>query len=147
MKTALIIIAVIAIGTLVIGGLTHRYWTPEKRAEFLAKIVTKKLDLNEEQQAKFNTLKEQILSARLEMRNKHEADFSTIKELLAQPKFDQQRANEMINGHIQDISSRTPEIVSAAGEFWDSLSPEQQAKLNAKLDKLHSCHKHRRFCC
>ena len=141
MKIALIVIAVIAVGVLVVKGISHRYWTPEKKAERLTQVMTKKLDLNEEQKAKLDVLKEQVLAAKSEMKSSREKDLSTVQELLSQPKFDQQRAQGVINGHIQNLSTRSPEIVAALGEFWDSLNPDQQAKVKTKLEKLQSCKK------
>lgn len=143
MKIALIIIAIVAIGALVFGVCVHRYSTPEKRAEHITKSITKKLGLNETQQAKLNSLKEEILSSRQAMKTNREAGFSTLRELLSQPHFDQERANTALDNHLQTISSRTPDVISAVGNFWDSLNPEQQATVKAKMEKFQSCRSRR----
>ena len=139
MKTALIIIAVISVGALVIGSIAHRYWTPEKKAEKVVHVITKKLDLNEIQKAKLNNIREQLLAARQEMRKNREAGFKDLQSLLSHSKLDQDRANSLISGHIGEFSSRSPKLVSAVGDFWDSLDVDQQAKVKTKLEKLHSC--------
>ena len=139
MKIALIIIAIVAIGALVFGICIHRYSTPEKRAERITQSITKKLDLNETQKASLNTLKEEILSTRQAMKSNRETDVSILRELLSQPRFDQERANTVVDSHIQEISSRTPGVISAVADFWDSLDPEQQAMIKTKMEKFQSC--------
>lgn len=139
MKIALIIIAIVTIGALVFGICIHRYSTPEKRAERITQSITKKLDLNEMQKTSLNTLKEEILSTRQAMKSNREADFSILRGLLSQPRFDQERANTVVDSHIQEISSRTPGVISAVADFWDSLGPEQQAIVKTKMEKFQSC--------
>lgn len=139
MKIALIIIAIVVIGALVFGVCVHRYSTPEKRAERITQSITKKLDLNEAQKTSLNSLKEEILSTRQAMKSNREADVSILRELLSQARFDQERANTIADSHIQEISSRAPDIISAAADFWDSLNPEQQATVKTKMEKFQSC--------
>lgn len=135
MKIALVLISILAIGALVIGGCVHRYKTPEKRAEHITQKITKKLDLNDEQIANLDLIKNEILAVRKELQTKREESRDTISDLLNAPKLDQDKAMTVVNEHVNGISSQAPRVIAALAGFWDSLDPEQQAKVREKMDK------------
>ncbi len=143
MKTVTIVISALAVGGLVLGGLSacsQRFKTPEGRADHIVKKITKKLELNETQVAKLDVLKNEILTVRKEMKGKKENTHKSLREILGQPKLDQTRVMSIFNGHVKDINKQAPRVVAALGGFWDSLTPEQQTKIREKMEKHMSRH-------
>jgi Spy/CpxP family protein refolding chaperone len=140
MKIALVLISFLAIGALVFGGCAHRYKTPEQRADHFTQKITKKLDLNDEQKARLNTLKDEIFTVRKEMQGNREMTRNIVRNLLNAPKLDQDKAVAIVNGHVKDINVQAPRVIAALGGFWDSLNPEQQAKVREKMEKHFEGH-------
>ncbi|MCG8488805.1 MAG: Spy/CpxP family protein refolding chaperone [Chromatiales bacterium] len=135
MKISLILISVFAMVTMVLGGCAHRFKTPEQRADHFVTIITKKLDLNDEQKANLNTLRDEMLAVREGLEDKRDEKRDIVQSLLAEPVLDQDKATTLINGHFNDISSQSPRIVAALANFWDSLTPKQQIKIREKVEK------------
>ena len=142
MKISLALISVLAIAALVLGGCAHRYKTPEQRADYYTEKIAKKLDLNDEQKVKLELIKGELLAVREEMQGKREEARNSVRDLLSAPVIDQDKARALVNGHVEDISAKTPGIIAALAGFWDSLTPEQQTKVREKLEK----HFERRGC-
>lgn len=108
----------------------------------------KKLDLNDEQKVKLDAIKDEMLAVREEMKGKREETRNTVNDLLSAPVFDQDMAVALVNGRVEDISAQSPRIIAALAGFWDSLNPEQQAKIREKLEKHfdhNGCWSHGRF--
>lgn len=140
MKIALVIISILAIVGLIVGGCAHRYKDPEKRAEYFSNKISKKLDLNADQKTKLDAVTKEFMAARTEMKGKKDATRSTLREVLNQPKFDQGKVMSVYKGHVSDMDTHAPRIIAAVGDFWDSLTPEQQAKAREKMEKHFERH-------
>lgn len=135
MKISLILISVLAMVTMTLGGCAHRFTTPEQRADHFVTIISKKLDLNEEQKANLDTLRDEVLAVREGLEDKREENRSIVRNLLGDPVLDQNKATALVNDHFDDLSSQSPRIVAALANFWDSLNPEQQSKIREKVEK------------
>jgi Spy/CpxP family protein refolding chaperone len=123
----------VLIGTLAACG-HHRYSdTPEKHLNYITDEVSKKLELNETQQAKLATLKSELLSITTQARAEHESIHNTLEELLTQPTLNQPRLVELITQKSTAINERAPAVVAALAGFYDTLTPEQQAKLREEI--------------
>ncbi len=140
MKIVLILISILAIGGLILGGCAHRYKDPEKRAEYFSNKISKKLELNAEQKTKLDAVTREFLAARKEMKSKKEKSRETLRNVLNQPRFDQDKVMSVYKDHVNDMNSHAPRIVAAVGGFWDSLTPEQQAKAREKMEKHFKRH-------
>jgi len=93
----------------------------------------KELNLSEAQTAKLNTVSETLRKGRETMRSKHNATRKAALALLDQPKLDRQRALGLVQQTTRDINDHAPEMITAMGEFYDSLTPPQQQKLREEL--------------
>ena len=64
--------------------------------------------------------------------------------MLKQPTLDRNKANTIVNQHIEIIHSRSPAIIDAIGNLYDSLDDAQRAELNEfiedKMDHHHGRH-------
>jgi Spy/CpxP family protein refolding chaperone len=120
----------------------HR--TPEKRAEWMTEKVSKELKLDDAQQARLKTLSDEMLSVRKQMRQEFGNDRNEVLSLLDQSKLDQAKLLGMVKEHTRTINEQAPKVVAALGDFYDSLSPEQQAEVR-KFIQEHREHHHRRW--
>jgi len=118
----------------------HR--SPEQRAEWMMEKVGKELKLDEAQQAKFKALSDDMLAVRKQMRHEFGGDRDQVLGLLDQPKLDQAKILGMVKEHTQTINQQAPKIVAALGDFYDSLSPEQQAEVREFVKEHHEHRRH-----
>lgn len=140
MKIILVLISILAVAGLILGGCAHRYKDPEKRAEYFSNKISKKLELNADQKIKLDAVTAEFMTARKEMKGKKDATRNTLREVLNQPKFDQGKVMSIYKDHVSDMNDHAPKIVAAVGDFWDSLTPEQQAKAREKMEKHFERH-------
>jgi len=97
-------------------------------AEFLDHIVhraSRKLDLNENQQALLATLLKQLQAQRAAMRS----GLPDLKTLLAGESFDRATATQMLDSRLDGLRAAGPGVINAAGDFFDSLDAEQKQAL------------------
>lgn len=114
-------------------GCWHR--TPEARAAWVVKRISSKLDLNKEQKAKLESIKDEILAKRKTWQSQ---GLSARNELLAQirsDKIDQAKVRDIVGESAQKKEMREFFIAKFA-EFHAVLTPAQRAKLAEIFDKV-----------
>ena len=52
-----------------------------------------------------------------------------VQSLVAGATFDRAKAKALVDAKTGAIQARSPEVIAAAADFYDSLKPEQQAKV------------------
>jgi hypothetical protein len=52
-----------------------------------------------------------------------------VEALVAGDKFDRARAQALVTEKTAAITGKSPEVIAAAGDFYDSLTPAQQTKV------------------
>ena len=121
----------------------HSDWhmTPEEKVEFVTDRVTKKLDLDSQQQQNFTSLAETLAGMMLDARATREQHVTEIGELLQDPSFNQARAMEMVQQKTQMINEKAPLVISSLAVFLDSLNVEQKQQLQDFI-KNHRHHRH-----
>jgi len=121
----------------------HSDWhmTPEEKVEFVTDRVTKKLDLDSQQQQNFTTLAETVAQIMLDARATKEQHVTEIGELLQDPSFNQARAMEMVQQKTLMINEKAPLVISSLAVFLDSLNAEQKQQLQDFV-KNHRHHRH-----
>ena len=109
----------------------HGDWgmTPQEKAEFVTDRVTKKLELNAEQQQKFAALTELVAGIVADARADRQAQIEEISGLLDEPSFNQSRALELVQQKTDLIDEKAPLVISSLAVFLDSLNAEQKDKL------------------
>jgi len=136
--------------TLVVGGLTacgsrgeHRHgggWSEERVTEMRGKAlerVSKTLELNEAQKQKLGVLADEMLAQRKALRGDSTDPRSEMKNLVAGDKFDRSRAQTLLDQKTQAVQAGGPRVIEAMADFYDSLTPTQQAQVREKMDKRH----------
>ena len=132
--------------TVALGGLTAcgsrgdhaRGWSDERITEMRGKViekVTSKLDLNEVQKQKLGVLTDEMLAARKAVKGDTTDPRADLKALIAADKLDRTKAQAMLDQKTQAVQGNGPKVLAAFGDFFDSLTPEQQKQVRDKLDK------------
>jgi protein CpxP len=133
-------IAGVIAACIVIGGCARRHFlskSPEKRAEFIVKRLTRTLDLTKEQVERLNTIKDEILARSRNFKSDRKALFNQAIALVKSDKLDKNALNNWISRREQIRNELKPFIVDKIIEFHDMLTPEQKNKLAEKMEKLH----------
>jgi Spy/CpxP family protein refolding chaperone len=52
-----------------------------------------------------------------------------VQALVAGEKFDRARAQALVSEKTAAVNAKSPEVIAALGDFYDSLNPTQQAKV------------------
>ena len=112
----------------------HHGWqtmSEEDAAKMKARIVDKvgsRLDLDDAQKAKLGVLADKLREQRnaLVAGGDPRAEFASV---IAGTTFDRARAKSLVDAKTGAIQTKSPEVIAALADFYDSLKPEQQAKV------------------
>ena len=127
--------------TIVLGGITacgHRvghhgmHASAEDQAKFRTKMVERvadNLELNADQKAKLGVLADKLQAQRAALQGKAANPRAEVEALVAGDKFDRARAQALVSEKTAAITTGSPEVIAAAGDFYDSLTPAQQTKV------------------
>lgn len=134
--------------TLIVGGLTacgsrgeHRHgggWSEERITEMRGKAIEKvseKLELNEAQKQKLGVLADEMLAQRKALRGDTANPRAEMQALIAGDKFDRARAQTLLEQKTQAVQAGGPRVIAAMADFYDSLTPAQQAQVREKMEK------------
>jgi Spy/CpxP family protein refolding chaperone len=133
--------------TVALGGLTacgHRYaherfatMTSEEQAQFRQRVVERvasRLELNAEQKTKLETLATRLHEQRVALRGAADPR-ADVRSLVAGEKFDRARAQALLSDKLAAVNTKSPELIAAFGDFYDSLTPAQQGKVREFLER------------
>lgn len=127
--------------SILFGGLaacSHRHngWSAnmgaEEAAQFRGKMldrVSSKLDLNEDQKKRLTALADKLHEQRAAMMGQSKDLRAELQALVAGDKFDKARAQTLVSEKTAAIQARSPEVIAALADFYDSLNPAQQQKV------------------
>lgn len=133
--------------TIVLGGLSacghrgehhERGWSEERVTEVRGKVierVSSKLELNAEQKQKLGVLADEMLAARKAVKGDSAAPREELKALIAGEKFDRSKAQQLMEQKTQAVQGSSPKVIEAMANFYDSLTPAQQAQVREVMDK------------
>ncbi len=127
--------------TIVLGGLSAcghqkegRGWqaNAEESAKFRGKMierVSSRLDLTAEQKTRLNVLADKLQEQRAALVGQTTDPRAEVQALVAGDKFDRTRAQNLVSGKTAALNTKSPEVIAAAADFYDSLNPAQQQKV------------------
>ncbi|MDT4864379.1 hypothetical protein FQZ97_991410 [compost metagenome] len=133
--------------TVVLGGLTacgtrghheHGPMSAEHMTEMRGKVierVTKKLDLNADQQQKLGVLADKLQAQRTAFIGQTTDPRAEVRALVAGDKFDRARALSLLDEKTRVVQVSSPEVINAMADFYDSLNPAQQAEVRERMQK------------
>ena len=120
----------------------HNDWgmSPEEKVEFVTERVTKKLELDRQQQENFTQLAQTVAQIMMDARSSRAQHFTEIEALLEEPSFNQSRALELVQQKTQMVNEKAPLLISSLAVFLDSLSAEQKQELQDFIEHRHKHH-------
>ena len=131
LKITLIVLGVL--GILGVAGMAwakhNGYCSTENRMQHVSERIGRKLDLNDDQQHRFESFIGTLRELRSEQKDRKRGVRQDVAELLSSPMLDRDRAFALIDERFRSIDGRKRTLVDAFADFSDSLEPEQRARL------------------
>jgi protein CpxP len=138
----------LAAGTLLAGGLAacghrHHEWSAaplsaEDATRWRARLIEragKELQLDDAQKAKLGLAFDRLRERRDALAGGIGDPRAELRAMLGGERFDRGRAQAWIDRSADALRGDAPQTVGALADFYDSLRPEQQARLREWLDK------------
>jgi Spy/CpxP family protein refolding chaperone len=135
--------------TALLGGVTacshashHRSGWQAMSEEDVAKTKTRivdkvgeKLELNADQKAKLGVLFDRLHEQRTALHRGGQLR-GEITALIKDNTFDRWHAQDLVNAELNAVRDKSPAVIAALGDFYDSLTPAQQQKLRDHLQRM-----------
>lgn len=105
--------------------------------EKMVERIASRLDLNADQKARLAALGDKLYEQRTALIGQTKNPRAEIQALVAGDKFDATRALALISEKTAVIQTKSPEVVAAIANFYDSLNPAQQQKVRDYMEGRH----------
>ena len=139
------IFAVFGVSVLVAGmtacGHRHHEFGAQLSAEEYSqkrdKIVSKaasKLDLNDDQKKRLASLGDKLYDQRTALIGQTKDPRAEMKALVTGDKFDTARAQSLVTEKTTALQTKSPEVIAALADFYNSLNPAQQQKVRDYME-------------
>lgn len=135
--------------SILVGGVTgcshqrHAFggsMNAEDHAHMRGKIIERvasKLDLTADQKQRLNVLADKLQEQRAALVGKTNDPRADMQALVAGEKFDRSRAQTLVTEKTAAVTSKSPEVITAMADFYDSLTPAQQTKVREAMQGRH----------
>ena len=119
------------------AGHTHGCWhgDPAQAKAHAVDFASRRLDLDEAQKGKLNTLADVLLAQRQALVADPANPRAELQKLIAGTAFDRTGASTLLQTKLGALQQAGPELINAVADFYDSLRPEQQARLRELLNR------------
>lgn len=141
-RTLIAVIGVAAIGSIAACSHGPRHcrgpMSDEQMGQMKQRVVeraTRELNLNTEQQGKLTALADTLAQQRKALRGTSESPQAALAPIIAGPKFDRAAAQALADAKVSAVQTGGPSVINAAGDFYDSLDAEQQAKVRTFMER------------
>jgi len=116
--------------------------TPEEKTERMVKHIAHELDLNDNQKAQLNKIKDEFLARRPEMVKNRDAGFAEGVALMKSDRVDEAKLAALREKALAGTNDMVGFLFAKFTEFHDLLTPEQRAKAAEMMTKYHEDHRH-----
>jgi Spy/CpxP family protein refolding chaperone len=99
--------------------------------------ISKSLDLDATQQARLQALSTQLHAQHDKLMASGTDPHERMKALMAGNTFDRAGAQALVDEKLAAVKAGSPALIAAAGDFFDSLRPEQQQKVRDFMAQHH----------
>jgi periplasmic protein CpxP/Spy len=135
-RTLVILAAIASIAVISCRGWKHK--SPEERAEWVTKKITKELELNEAQKQTLHTIKSDLLAKLEAQKSERDAQLQQFTALLRQDTIDKTKLNDLKKRHQQMRDKAEDIFLEKIAEFHKVLTPEQRNKSADLVQKYMS---------
>lgn len=135
--------------SLLVGGLAacshHRdgqgwHASAEDSARFRERMIDRvsdKLDLSAEQKQRLAVLADRLREQREALAGTGGNPRSQVQALVSGDKFDRAKAQALVGEKTAALNAKSPEVIAAAADFYDSLNTAQQQKVRDFMQRRH----------
>ena len=106
--------------------------SPEQYAQKRDKMVDRvagKLELTDDQKKRLSTLGDKMYQQRTAFMGTSKDPRTELKSLISGDKFDTDRAQALVTEKTTAVQGKSPEVIAAMADFYNSLNPAQQQKV------------------
>ena len=108
---------------------------PAAMKAHMVDFASRKLELDDLQKAKLNVLADQLQAQRAALVTDGSNPRAELQQLIAGPSFDRTKAGALLQSKLSAVQVKSPEVINAFGDFYDSLRADQQAKLREAMNR------------
>jgi Spy/CpxP family protein refolding chaperone len=105
----------------------------QKRDKMVNK-VSAKLDLTQDQQQRLAVLGDKLFAQRAALIGANGDPRSDMQALIAGDTFDASRAQALVNEKTAALMAKSPDVIAALANFYNSLNTVQQQKVRDYMD-------------
>lgn len=134
-KRALIVVAALVSVAAVTNCRPWKHRSPEERGEWMAKRITKELDLNDSQKQVLNKIKDEIVARMKAEKSDRGLQFKEMTGLLRADTIDNAKLTALRKRHQAQRESMEALFVEKALELHKVLTPEQRNKAADLMEK------------
>ncbi len=114
----------------------------EKFANKAVKRISSKLDLDDTQKAKLESIKNELMAKGKTFKGFRKEVASEVVAQAKQDKVDTAKLNQLFDNKQKDMTEMRQLMISKYAEFHAMLKPEQRAKMVKYMEKFQQrCHK------
>lgn len=119
------------------GAIAARYAHPsiEDRADFATYMITKKLDLRDDQQSKLDKLADEWIASASGMKEFRNSVFAKVREMAGSDHISEEKVKELRQMIKAEFDKRADKLIPQLVVFYNGLDKEQKNKVVARLDK------------
>ena len=136
--------------SVLVGGLTacgHGYrhrdgWQmseadAQKMRERMIDRVSRELTLDDAQKQRLGVLADKLREQRQALVGTTADPRAELQALVSGTTFDRARAQSLVEAKTAAVRTKSPEVIAAMADFYDSLKPEQQQKVREFMSRRH----------
>jgi len=94
-----------------------------------------KLELNADKKAKLAVLLDRVQEQRAALHRSGQLH-GEIQALVKDNTFDRWHAQDLVNNELNAVREKSPAVIAALGDFYDSLTPAQQQRVREHLQRI-----------
>lgn len=124
------------------GHRHHEGWqvSAEDAAKWRERLIEragKELQLDDSQKQRLGLVFDKVRDQRSALTGTTTNPRAEMANLIKGDKFDAARAQALVEEKTGAIRGKSPEVIAALADFYDTLKPEQQQKVREYLEKRH----------
>jgi periplasmic protein CpxP/Spy len=96
--------------------------------------VAERLELSVDQKARLGVLVDRLHEQRAALHGTTDPR-ADIASLIKDNIFDRWHAQDLLNAKLEAVRAKSPQVIAALGDFYDSLTPAQQQKVREHLQR------------